>query len=157
MGIMTPNSFVPHPVTKFENSMTYMQRCFNALIYVYEAAVRRFSYIPAQNNLAKKYFRSGINGELPHIQVVINKISLVLSNTYRMSQNRPQMASQVNIAGLHLTDDSNLPPELKVGNTNTPKNKTFMKFFNFQGNPFEFPTQNDLRLIRIVFKAIANA
>lgn len=114
MGIMTPHSFVPHPVTKYEKEMTYMQRCYNALLYVYEAAVRRFSYLPAQNKLAQKYFQGGISGTVPNVKDMIKKISLILSNSYLITPDRPKMAAQINVAGLHMKDDNLYEDYLEV-------------------------------------------
>ena len=114
MGVMTPYSFIPHPVSKYENNMTYLQRCYNTLLYLFEAAVRKFSYIPAQDSLAKKHFRDGINGDMPHIQDIIKNISLVLSNSFRVAQKRPKMASQVDIGSAHIRDTYSLPSNLKV-------------------------------------------
>ena len=114
MGFLTPYSFIPHPVSKYENNMTYIQRCYNTLLHLFEAAVRKFSYIPAQDRLAKKYFHDGIKGDIPHIQDVIKNISLVLSNSFRVAQKRPKMASQVDIGSAHIRDTYSLPTNLKV-------------------------------------------
>jgi len=114
MGIMTPYSFIPHPVSKYENDMTYLQRCYNTLLHLFEAAVRKFSYIPAQDKLVKKYFRDGINGDMPHIQNIIKNISAVLSNSFRVAQKRPKMVSQIDIGSAHIRDTYSLPTDLKV-------------------------------------------
>jgi glucuronosyltransferase len=114
MGVMTPYSFIPHPVTKYENDMTYLQRCYNTLLHLFEAAVRKFSYIPAQDKLVKKYFHDGIKGDMPHIQDIIRNISVVLSNSFRVAQKRPKMVSQVDIGSAHIKDPYTLPSDLKV-------------------------------------------
>jgi hypothetical protein len=115
MGISTQYSFVPHPVSKYTKKMTFIQRSYNTLLYLHEAAVRRFSYMPAQNKLAKKYFRESFEGEIPDLSVVQKRISVMLSNTHRLTNTRPKMAAQVDIAGAHLKESvDELPRHIYV-------------------------------------------
>jgi hypothetical protein len=104
MGILTQHSFVPHPASKYGKEMSFIQRSYNTLLYLYESAVRRFSYMPAQNKLAKRYFRDAFEGDIPDLSVVQKRISAMLANTHRLTNTRPKMAAQVDIAGAHLKE-----------------------------------------------------
>lgn len=158
MGIMTPHSFVPHPATKYDKNMTYFQRCYNTLLYVYEAAVRKFSYMPAQNKLAKKYFRDAFDGEIPNLLSVEKNISVMLSNTHRLTNTRPKMSAQVDIAGAHLKEPSQLKSELQVfKNIGQILIDKILMTNNFLGHYHKLKTQRHLFLTRIVFETIANA
>jgi antitoxin component HigA of HigAB toxin-antitoxin module len=94
--------------------MTYLQRCYNALLYAYEACVRQFSYIPQQNKLVRKYFRDGIEGEIPHVVDVIRNISASLINSHNFIEYSPQMPGQIDITGSHIKQKENLPIDLMV-------------------------------------------
>lgn len=62
MGILTPWSFVPHPVLSYVSDMTFTQRCYNFLLSLTDAVIRKYYYMPSQDRLAKKYFAT-IEGE----------------------------------------------------------------------------------------------
>jgi glucuronosyltransferase len=114
MGFSTPISYVPHYASKYTYDMTYFQRCYNTILHYYEEAIRRFSYIPAQNRLAKTYFRKGIESAIPHLLHVQRNISVILTNTNQALQLHPQVGAQVNVGGMHLTKSNPLPNNLLV-------------------------------------------
>lgn len=71
--------------------------------------------MPAQNKLARKYFRDGIEGEIPHVIRMEREISVMLVNTHRSLNNpRPQMPGQIDIGGAHLRSPLLLPADLQV-------------------------------------------
>ncbi|KAG5674708.1 hypothetical protein PVAND_004660 [Polypedilum vanderplanki] len=132
MGILTQPSFVPHPATKYGKEMTFIQRSYNTLLYFYETAVRRFSYMPAQNKLARKYFKDAFDGEIPDLSVVQKRISVILSNTHRLTNTRPKMAAQVDIAGAHLKEKYDaLPAYLHNAIENSKHSIVFFSFGSY--------------------------
>ncbi|CRK94411.1 CLUMA_CG007918, isoform A [Clunio marinus] len=114
MGLFTPLSHVPHhALTHVDSKMTFGQRAYNAYISTYESFIRRFSYIPKQNKIAKKYFSEGVEGELPHVATMEKKIALTLVNSHSSIENpRPTMPSQVNIGGAHIRRILALPADV---------------------------------------------
>lgn len=115
MGLFTPLSLVPHPVLPYVDDMTLLQRCYNSLLSTYESLLRQFNYIPAHNKLAQKYFRDGIEGEVPHIAEVVRDIPVQLVNSHpSIHQPRPRMAGQIDIAGAHIKPAYKLPTDLFV-------------------------------------------
>lgn len=110
MGISTPYTLIPHPITKYDTKMSYMQRCYNALLYMYEGAVRKFSYLPAQNKLVKKYFKEAFpDGKIPDVSEA--QISAILVNSHRNYIARPKLVTQVEIAGAHISKPSRAIPQ----------------------------------------------
>lgn len=63
MGLLTPWSFVPHPILLYMDDMTFSQRCYNFLVSAVDALIRKYYYMPQQDKLAQKYF-SAIEGKL---------------------------------------------------------------------------------------------
>lgn len=115
MGLYTPLSLVPHPVLAYTEDMTLLQRCYNSLISTYESLLRQFNYIPAHNKLAKKYFRDGIDGEIPHVTKLVRDISVMLVNSHpSFHQPRPKMPGQIDIAGAHIRSAYKLPADIDV-------------------------------------------
>lgn len=115
MGHLTQLSHVPHHVLPYNHAMTFFQRVRNVYIATYEAFFRRFSYISSQNNLAQKYFKGGIDGAMPHIQLFENQISVMLVNYHRsLLLPRPKMPGQIDIAGAHIRPALKLAEDLNV-------------------------------------------
>lgn len=109
MGISTPYTLIPHTITKYDYKMNFFQRCYNAMLYMYEGAVRKFSYFPAQNKMAKKYFKEAFpNGKVPDVTDV--EIESILVNAHRNSVARPKVVTQVDIAGAHIEKSSKTIP-----------------------------------------------
>lgn len=111
VGIAPSFTTVPHHITKYDYKMTFTQRCYNALLYMYEAAIRRFYYIPAQDKLVKKYFQYGFDGHPPSVSQV--KVSAILVNSYRDFNLKPKISKQIDVGGLHVKFGKNLPDDLK--------------------------------------------
>lgn len=115
MGLLTPLSFVSHPLLTFTEEMTFLQRAQNILLVTYESVLRRFNYLPAQNKLVKKYFGDAVEGEIPHVIRMEKNISIMLVNSHKSLQMpRPTMPGQINIAGAHVRKPNALPKDLTV-------------------------------------------
>jgi UDP-glucoronosyl and UDP-glucosyl transferase len=112
MGLLTFWSFVPHHALTYTDNMSFLQRCYNHYIMGYDALVRKFYYIKAQNKLAVKYFNSE---DLPAVSVVEKQISIMLVNGHRdLHEPRPKMPRQINIAGAHIRPPKLLPGDQQV-------------------------------------------
>lgn len=103
VGLWTPLSFVQNPVLPYTEEMTFFQRVYNVFLSTYESFLRRFNYIPAQNRLARKYFRDGIEGDMPHVLRLEREISIMLVNSHpSIHLPRPTMPSQIDVGGAHI-------------------------------------------------------
>lgn len=115
MGLITPLSFIPHPTLTHTNEMTFLQRCYNAFLSFYESIFRHFHYISKQNKLAHKYFRDGIQGEIPHVAKMERNVSLMLVNSHTsLHPPRPKMPAQVDIGGAHIGPVFKIASDLDV-------------------------------------------
>jgi glucuronosyltransferase len=103
MGLLTPLSLVPHSSLPYFEDMTFKQRCYNTFITTYDVILRRLNYIRAQNTLAKKHFKAGIEGEIPHVLKMEREIAVMLVNSHdSMNVARPKMPGQFSIGGAHV-------------------------------------------------------
>lgn len=117
MGLVTPISFIPHPVLSYSNEMTFLQRAFNAFLTTYELLFWRFNYMSAHNKLAQKYFSASIEGEMPHVIEVERETSVMLVNDHKsINRPRPKMPGQVDVAGAHIRKAFMPIAELNVRN-----------------------------------------
>lgn len=115
MGHVTPLSIIPHQTLPYTGEMTFFQRFYNVFLTTYDLFLRRFNYIPAHNKLAQKYFKDGIEGEIPDVSKVEKEISLALVNSHRsIDTPRPQMPGQINVGAAHIKQANNLPQDLNV-------------------------------------------
>lgn len=72
--------------------MSFYERYFNMIVSVYDWAVRRFAYLPTEEEYARKYFAH--LAPLPSLDELLKNVSLVLVNTHRaLSPPRPSMPS----------------------------------------------------------------
>lgn len=128
MGMITPLSFIPHPVLPYTDEMTFVERVYNVFLSAYDALLWRFNYMPAQNKLALKYFRDGIEGEIPHVIRMEKNIAVMLVNAHpSLNIPRPKMPGQVDIAGAHIRSPFLIPNDQKV----SERNFNFVIKFNF--------------------------
>ncbi|XP_049301320.1 uncharacterized protein LOC125774984 [Anopheles funestus] len=115
MGLVTPWSFVPHPVLLLSDDMTFSQRCYNFWISLVDLIIRQFYYIPQQNKLAQIHFARIEGPELmPSIQDLEKSISVILVNSHlSTSAPRPTIPGLVNVAGAHIKPAKELPEDIR--------------------------------------------
>ncbi|XP_058448414.1 UDP-glycosyltransferase UGT5-like [Malaya genurostris] len=114
MGLLTPWSFVPHPILLYTDDMSFSQRCYNFIVSTTDALIRRFYYMPRQDKLAKKYFTS-IEGpeSFPSVYELEKSISVMLINSHTsVTPPRPSISGLVNVAGAHIKSNSLLPRDI---------------------------------------------
>ena len=76
----------------FWDNMSFLERWFNVLFTAYDWAVRKFQYLPAEEELARKYFAH--LAPLPSLEDLHRNVSIVLVNTHRaLAPPRPSMPS----------------------------------------------------------------
>lgn len=93
--------------------MTFYQRWHNAVVSAYDWFVRKYGYLPTEEEYARKFF--GHLGPLPSIYDLLRNVSMVLVNTHRaIFPPRPTMPSVVPIGGAHLKPPKPLPNDLKT-------------------------------------------
>lgn len=115
MGLLTPWSFVPHPILLYVDEMSFSQRCYNFLISTTDALIRKYYYLPRQDKLAKKYFAS-IEGpeSFPSVDELEKSISVMLINSHvSTSSPRPSISGLVNVAGAHIKPENPLPHDIQ--------------------------------------------
>uniref|UniRef100_A0A1Y9H2X1 Uncharacterized protein n=1 Tax=Anopheles dirus TaxID=7168 RepID=A0A1Y9H2X1_9DIPT len=115
MGLVTPWSFVPHPVLLLSDDMTFSQRCYNFVISLADLVVRQLYYIPQQNKLAQKHFARIEGPELmPSVRDLEKSISVILVNSHHStSPPRPNIPGLVNVAGAHIKPAKQLPDDIQ--------------------------------------------
>lgn len=97
MGLMTVLSISAHWMLPYSDDMTFYQRCYNAFLTLYDWYIRRYSYIPAEEALTKKYFTH--LEPLPSIDDLTRSVSVNFVNTHRaLTQPRPAMPGLLNIS-----------------------------------------------------------
>lgn len=118
MGFITPWTFIPHHLSTYTGEMTFLQRCYNTFVNIYDILLRRFNYIRSQNKLAKVHFAEGIKGIIPNVQEMEQQVAVVLVNGHRsFYEPRPKMPGQIDITGAHVRPGLGLPADLTVRNS----------------------------------------
>ncbi|XP_055588576.1 UDP-glycosyltransferase UGT4-like [Uranotaenia lowii] len=115
MGLLTPWSFVPHPVLLYMDEMTFSQRCYNFMISLADAVIRRYYYMPQQDKMAKTYFAT-IEGpeSSPSVYELEKGISVMLINSHISTfAPRPAISGLVNVAGAHIKPAKPLPADIR--------------------------------------------
>ncbi|XP_055713156.1 UDP-glucosyltransferase 2 [Phlebotomus papatasi] len=115
-GFRAPFSFVPHILLPYTDDMTFTQRSYNLFISLFDRIVRGLFYIPAQNALLQKNFKSLEHelGPLPSVQDLEKSIAVTLFNSHSAtSPPRPEMPGFVKIGGIHIKDVKPLPAKIK--------------------------------------------
>lgn len=116
-GAMTPVSHVPHFFSYISDKMSFMDRFENMIYALFDAAGRKFYYLPKQTELARKAFESLENergGRLPSAEDLEKTISLHLMNSHlALSYPRPKMPGMVDIAGIHIKPIKPLPSDIQ--------------------------------------------
>lgn len=108
MGFMTPWSHVPHEFLPYDDRMTFLERLNNVKVNLIEMMIRKYSYLPKQDELVKKYFKN-LEGPLPTISQLERNISLLLVNSHvALSTPRPSIMGVVSIGGSHIKGPKNL-------------------------------------------------
>ncbi|XP_001988523.2 UDP-glycosyltransferase UGT5 [Drosophila grimshawi] len=114
MGILTPWSVIPHLLLPHTDQMTFTQRVYNTYLSVYDAAMRRWWYLPRMQQIAEKYFGAAIKGALPHVHDLERNISLMLINSHRsVDLPRPSMPGLINVGGAHIQPAKELPHDMQ--------------------------------------------
>jgi glucuronosyltransferase len=62
MGMMTPWSYVPHFMLEYSDVMNLGERIFNVVLSTYDMLMRKYQYLPSQNELAQNAFKD-LRGE----------------------------------------------------------------------------------------------
>ncbi|XP_058448413.1 UDP-glycosyltransferase UGT5-like [Malaya genurostris] len=115
-GMITPLSFVPHFFTQLTDEMSFLERCYNVIVTVYDWANRKFVYLPEQNAMARKYFANSgyLAQSMPTVEELDMNVSVTLTNSHIMSfRPRPKMIGMVDIAGVHIKPAKDLPLDVK--------------------------------------------
>lgn len=76
----------------FSDEMTFFQRWFNTLVGTLDAAIRKFAYLPQEEEYTRKYF-SHLES-FPTIEELHRRVALVFVNSHRaLAPPRPTMPS----------------------------------------------------------------
>ncbi|XP_050501988.1 UDP-glycosyltransferase UGT5-like [Diabrotica virgifera virgifera] len=108
-GNSAPPSVIPNTLHGYSSPMTFWQRSFNSLAYMYDVLVSKFLSSPSQEAVMKKYFPG-----CPDLAAIDKNVSLFLINDHE-SINAPisHVPSMINILGFHLKDKNELPNNLQ--------------------------------------------
>ncbi|XP_013100404.2 UDP-glycosyltransferase UGT5 isoform X1 [Stomoxys calcitrans] len=114
MGLLTPWSVIPHLLLPHTDQMSFKQRFYNSYLSLYDAVMRRWSYMPKMQEMAERHFSQHLQGPLPHVRDLEKNISLMLINSHRsVDIPRPSMPGLVNVGGAHIKPAKPLPKDLE--------------------------------------------
>ncbi|XP_075152982.1 UDP-glycosyltransferase family 301 member D1 [Haematobia irritans] len=114
MGLITPWSLIPHLLLPHTDQMTFGQRFYNTYLSVYDAVMRRWSYMPKMQEMAERHFAQHIEGPLPNVRDLEKNISLMLINSHRsVDLPRPSMPGLIDVGGAHIKPAKPLPKDLE--------------------------------------------
>ncbi|XP_072388406.1 UDP-glycosyltransferase UGT5-like [Diabrotica undecimpunctata] len=110
VGNPTMVSYVPQVDTDFSREMTFSQRLYNTLLYIFEAVVTHYHWLPVQQEgLVRKYFPNS-----PSIFELNYNVSLILVNSHESLQpSIPLVPNIIPIGGFHVKKPKPLPKDLQ--------------------------------------------
>lgn len=75
------------------DDMTFFERWFNTIVTIYDWAVRKFQYLPTEEEYTRKYFAH--LEPLPSMEELLKNVSIVLINNHpALAPPRPSMPSE---------------------------------------------------------------
>jgi glucuronosyltransferase len=102
-----------HPSLKFPTQMSFLQRCANTLISLCDVVMRKYYYLPRQDEMVRKHFKN-LPKPVPSVAVLEKSISVSIVNAHRgLSLPRPAMPGQINVGGAHIKKPKPLPKDLQ--------------------------------------------
>ncbi|CAH1108981.1 unnamed protein product [Psylliodes chrysocephalus] len=102
-------SYTPLVDTDFSREMSLYQRIHNFLLYINEAIIYRYHWLPFQNTLLQKYFPGS-----PSMLELNYNVSLVLVNSHESIQPAiPLVPNMIPIGGFHINKPKSLPQDLQ--------------------------------------------
>lgn len=92
--------------------MTFFERLYNSLCYVFEDFAHPLYFIPKQQELMEKLFPEAKNWSLEEIR---RNISLVLLNTHTtLGTPRPYAPNMIEVGGMQIQPEDPLPPRIQT-------------------------------------------
>ncbi len=113
--VATPDnpSYIPVPYTGFTSHMSFFERIANTVTYGVSRLVYDLISVPESENVARKLFGS----EMPPLKDLLSNCSLMFTYTHSsITPVRPLVPDVVEIAGVHIKDNNELP---RVSNNET--------------------------------------
>ncbi|XP_045483316.1 UDP-glucosyltransferase 2-like [Harmonia axyridis] len=108
-GNPEPPSYVPNVHLPYSCTMSFFQRLWNSLMYVYNLILREFLVHPQQEQLLHKYYP-----QAPSLDSMMYNVSLVLLNSdLSVYEPVPKVPSMVTIGGFHIKAPKALPEDLQ--------------------------------------------
>ncbi|KAK9875138.1 hypothetical protein WA026_005930 [Henosepilachna vigintioctopunctata] len=102
-------SYVPLVYLPYTSDMSFFERVYNSIIYVYINLVRHIFFLPMQNRVLHKYYPNA-----PNLDQFIYNVSLVLLNADESVYDAlPRVPSMKNIGGFHIHQPKPLPNDLQ--------------------------------------------
>ncbi|XP_056641411.1 UDP-glycosyltransferase UGT5-like isoform X1 [Diorhabda sublineata] len=124
VGNPTMLSYTPQVDTTFSKSMNFFQRIYNTLLYLFEAAVTHWHWLPRQDDLVKRYFPKA-----PSIFELNYNVSLILINSHEsLQQPVPLVPNIIPIGGFHIKKPKKLPKDLQEFLDNAEEGVIYVSF-----------------------------
>lgn len=110
VGNSNPISYVPAVTLGYSSPMTFSERLFNTVDYIFQLCTFRLYVFPKQQQLIKKHFPNS-----PDVDEIVYNTSLVLLNSHpSISQPVPYVPQMVDIGGFHVKPPKKLPKDLQT-------------------------------------------
>ncbi|EDV93634.1 GH18169 [Drosophila grimshawi] len=99
VGTPSPPSYVPHPLLKFSDHMSLVQRVINLAFLSYEYLFMELYYLPQQEQLYTKYFP---NNKQNFYDMRKNTALMLLNQHVSLSFPRPYSPNMIEVGGMHI-------------------------------------------------------
>jgi glucuronosyltransferase len=114
-GNPAPYSYVPNNYLSYLDQMDFCQRTMNTLVGIFFTLGRHFYYLPKQDYIMKKHFRT--LHQLPKLNELERSTSLILLNQhFVLSTPKPLMPNMVPVGGMIIKPPKILPTVTSLDN-----------------------------------------
>lgn len=99
-------SFIPHTMTGYTDQMTFSERMYNSLCYLYEDLTNSFLYAPIQQTILDSMYPSN-SKKMPPVDIIKRNVSLVLYNSHSVLETiAPTLPNMIPVAGLFIKNEA---------------------------------------------------
>ncbi|KAG5672607.1 hypothetical protein PVAND_002722 [Polypedilum vanderplanki] len=106
----SPSSYVVTPLLPYAGKLTFIERFWNAFYLLIENISYYFYHLPSQRALYNKYFP---NAKRTFDEMIKGAGLMFLSNHVSISGPRPYLTNMIEIGGIHIPPQKELPKHLK--------------------------------------------
>ncbi|CAH1728197.1 unnamed protein product [Chironomus riparius] len=104
-------AYIPHYLLNVQPPMTFLERCYNLIIYLIEILSFEYELYPGLEKTVRKHLNFK---DLPSIKEIEQKTKLLLLNSdHAIDYPEPLQPNMVLVGGLQITEPKELPADIK--------------------------------------------